>query len=182
MFEEFVYADYGGGSSLEEVGDPAYGDHGPGELDHVDEECGELSGGDAVQDDLVAADEEGEHEGEAEDEFEGGPEHGHEADEVEAALYVLDVCGFERGDLGLFLGEGADEAGAGEVLLRLRRDVGEHGLDALEQFLVSSPGVAVVVLTGLADKDRGLAAVIAGAQDYLVTTVTNKIVYVDVTC
>jgi hypothetical protein len=35
-----------------------------------------------VGDDLVAADEQGDHEGEAEDEFERGPEHGHEADEV----------------------------------------------------------------------------------------------------
>jgi len=43
-----------------------------------------------------------------------------------------------------------------------------HGLDALDRFLASAPGVAVVVLTGLADKDRGLAAVVAGAQDYLV--------------
>ena len=38
----------------------------------------------------------------------------------------------EGGDLGVFLGEGADEARAGEVLLRLGGDVGEHGLDALE--------------------------------------------------
>ena len=35
-------------------------------------------------------------------------------------------------DLGLFLREGADEAGGGEVFLGLRGDVGEHGLDALE--------------------------------------------------
>ena len=35
-------------------------------------------------------------------------------------------------DLGFFLGVGADEAGAGEVLLSASGDVGEHGLDALE--------------------------------------------------
>ena len=35
------------------------------------------------------------------------------------------ICGF-------FLGKGAYQAGAGEVLLGLRGDVGEHGLDALE--------------------------------------------------
>ncbi len=46
-------------------------------------------------------------------------------------MYSL-VGGLEGGDLGLFLGEGADEAGAGEVLLGLGGDVGEHGLDALE--------------------------------------------------
>ncbi len=69
---------------------------------------------------------------EAEDELERGPEHGHEAGEEQAAADVLLVGGFEGGDLGFFLGEGADEAGAGEVLLGLGGDVGEHGLDALE--------------------------------------------------
>jgi hypothetical protein len=42
-------------------------------------------------------------------------------------------------NLGLFLGEGADEPGSGEVLLGLRRDLGEHGLDALESFVNSAP-------------------------------------------
>ena len=46
-------------------------------------------------------------------------------------MYSL-VGRLEGGDLGLFLGEGADEARAGEVLLGLGGDVGEHGLDALE--------------------------------------------------
>ena len=132
MFQEFVDADDGGGAALEEVDDPAYGDHGPGELDHVDEEGGELAGGDAVSYGLVASDEEGDHEGEAEDELERGPEHGHEADEVEAALDVLLVGGLEGFDFGLFLCEGTDEAGSGEVFLGLGGDVGVHGLDALE--------------------------------------------------
>ena len=38
----------------------------------------------------------------------------------------------EEADLGFFAGEGADQARAGEVLLGLRGDVGEAGLDALE--------------------------------------------------
>ena len=70
MLEKLVDADDGGGAALEEVDDPADGDHGPGELDHVDVEGGEVADGDAVGDDLVAADEEGDHEREAEDEFE----------------------------------------------------------------------------------------------------------------
>jgi serine phosphatase RsbU (regulator of sigma subunit) len=42
------------------------------------------------------------------------------------------------------------------------------GLDALQRVRLAMPGVAVLVLTGLADEDRGVAAVAAGAQDYLV--------------
>ncbi len=43
-----------------------------------------------------------------------------------------------------------------------------EGLEAVELILKSAPGAALVVLTGLADKSRGLEAVAAGAQDYLV--------------
>jgi len=43
-----------------------------------------------------------------------------------------------------------------------------HGMDALSAIMDWSGGVAVVVLTGLAEEDSGLAAVAAGAQDYLV--------------
>lgn len=42
------------------------------------------------------------------------------------------------------------------------------GLDALHRVLEAAPGVAVLVLTGLADEHRGTEAVAAGAQDYLV--------------
>ncbi len=43
-----------------------------------------------------------------------------------------------------------------------------HGLGALGQIREHADHVAVVVLTGLADERAGLAAVAAGAQDYLV--------------
>jgi serine phosphatase RsbU (regulator of sigma subunit) len=43
-----------------------------------------------------------------------------------------------------------------------------HGLDALAAIREWSDDVAVVVLTGMAEEDSGLAAVAAGAQDYLV--------------
>ncbi|WP_442809462.1 PP2C family protein-serine/threonine phosphatase [Streptomyces sp. NBC_01335] len=43
-----------------------------------------------------------------------------------------------------------------------------QGLGALETILSRSPDTAVVVLTGLAQEDSGLAAVSGGAQDYLI--------------
>jgi serine phosphatase RsbU (regulator of sigma subunit) len=43
-----------------------------------------------------------------------------------------------------------------------------QGLDALHQVRTHAPATAVLVLTGLADTHVGVAAVAAGAQDYLV--------------
>ncbi|MGW0366180.1 PP2C family protein-serine/threonine phosphatase [Streptomyces sp. NPDC003034] len=43
-----------------------------------------------------------------------------------------------------------------------------QGLDALGKVLAASADTAVVVLTGLSEEEAGLAAVAAGAQDYLV--------------
>ena len=43
-----------------------------------------------------------------------------------------------------------------------------QGLDAVIQILAAAPGAPVVVLTGLAEESAGLAAVAAGAQDYLI--------------
>ncbi|MEQ4716799.1 fused response regulator/phosphatase [Nonomuraea sp. B19D2] len=43
-----------------------------------------------------------------------------------------------------------------------------HGLEALEEVLVLAPHSAVLVLTGLRDTHVGVAAVQAGAQDFLV--------------
>jgi serine phosphatase RsbU (regulator of sigma subunit) len=42
------------------------------------------------------------------------------------------------------------------------------GLDGLRALLTADEGVAVVVLTGLADRSRGALAVASGAQDYLI--------------
>ena len=43
-----------------------------------------------------------------------------------------------------------------------------QGLEAVTQMLAAAPGAPVVVLTGLAGESAGLAAVAAGAQDYLI--------------
>jgi serine phosphatase RsbU (regulator of sigma subunit) len=43
-----------------------------------------------------------------------------------------------------------------------------RGLEAVTQILEAAPGAPVVVLTGLAEESAGLAAVAAGAQDYLI--------------
>lgn len=42
------------------------------------------------------------------------------------------------------------------------------GLEAIATIRAASPDLAVVVLTGLGDRERGIEAVAAGAQDYLV--------------
>ena len=43
-----------------------------------------------------------------------------------------------------------------------------QGLEAVTQMLAAAPRAPVVVLTGLAEESAGLAAVAAGAQDYLI--------------
>jgi serine phosphatase RsbU (regulator of sigma subunit) len=43
-----------------------------------------------------------------------------------------------------------------------------QGLDAVSQMLAAAPAAPIVVLTGLAEESAGLAAVAAGAQDYLI--------------
>jgi serine phosphatase RsbU (regulator of sigma subunit) len=43
-----------------------------------------------------------------------------------------------------------------------------RGLEAVTQILEAAPGAPVIVLTGLAEESAGLAAVAAGAQDYLI--------------
>jgi hypothetical protein len=111
---------------------PAHGDDGPDEQDHVGVEGDELADRDAMGDDQVAAGQQGDDHGDAEDELERGPQHAHELHQAQGAGDVLAVEPLEEADLGLLAGEGADEARAGVVFLGLRGDIGEAGLDALE--------------------------------------------------
>lgn len=48
------------------------------------------------------------------------------------------------------------------------------GLDALTEIREAAAGIALVVLTGDTDRARGLAAVTAGAQDYLVKSTVDE--------
>jgi serine phosphatase RsbU (regulator of sigma subunit) len=43
-----------------------------------------------------------------------------------------------------------------------------HGLAALQQLRIHAPELAIVVMTGLADRTRGIESMAEGAQDYLV--------------
>ena len=47
------------------------------------------------------------------------------------------------------------------------------GLDTLQRFISDSPGVPVIVLTGLDDEQLGIDAIRIGAQDYLVKGKVN---------
>src|ERR1039458_1198072 len=82
--------------------------------------------------DQVAAGKQRDDHGNAEDKLERGPQHAHELDKTQGAGDVLAVEPFEEAYLRLLAGKGADQAGAGVVLLGLRGDLGEAGLDALE--------------------------------------------------
>jgi serine phosphatase RsbU (regulator of sigma subunit) len=50
-----------------------------------------------------------------------------------------------------------------------------QGLDGLRELRAIAPGLAVLVLTGLDDERRGIEAVAAGAQDYLVKGSTSGV-------
>ena len=89
----------------------------------------------------MPADQQRDHERNTEDKLERGPEHRHQPSEQQTAADVFLVGALEGGDLRFFLREGADEACAGEVLLRLRGDVREHRLNALETRMDARPKV-----------------------------------------
>ena len=78
------------------------------------------------------------HHCETEQEFQRGPEHSHEAHQLQAAPDVFVVLLLERANLRLLLHVSADQPRARKVFLGARRNVGEHGLNAFEA-LVNSP-------------------------------------------
>ncbi len=87
----------------------------------------------------MPAHQQGDGQGEPEDKLERGPQHAHELNQAQPAADILPVGFFEGGDLGFFLGKGADQPGAGKVLLGLRGNFGVHGLNALEALMNLAP-------------------------------------------
>src|ERR1035441_9696609 len=85
-----------------------------------------------MQQDFAAADPQYDDDGEAEQRFQRRPQHTHQAHQLETARDVFGVLAFEALDLRLLLHISANQPRSGKVLLRFGRDVGEHGLDALE--------------------------------------------------
>jgi serine phosphatase RsbU (regulator of sigma subunit) len=77
-------------------------------------------------------------------------------------------------DLQVLVADSVAKAVAGDLLRRVDCVLldlnlpGAHGLDGLRRVLRAHGGAAVCVLTGVDDEHLGVAAVAAGAQDYLV--------------
>ena len=79
--------------------------------------------------------------GEAEHEFERGPQHAHQPYQLQAARYVFLIRGFEGCDLRFFLNVGANHPRSGKVFLRPRRNIGEHRLNSFEAIMNAAPEI-----------------------------------------
>ena len=157
LLHDFVDADQRRRAALEDVDDPSQRDDRPGELHHVGAEGDELSdahgaresnrGGDCGM--RVFQDVETSGTCESPRMTSRPPSHSTSTTaqpsmnssvgqsmpirRTSLRLRRMYSCSrFEGANLGLFLHVGANQARSGEILLRARGDVGEHGLDALE--------------------------------------------------
>ena len=139
--ENLVDARQGGGTALENVDDPSERDHRPRELHHVSVESDEVAGGHAAEDYLASTEPEHDHDGNAEHEFERGPEHSHQANEFQAAADVLLIGIFKGRYFRFFLYIGPNHTRAREIFLSSGRDVGKHGLNTLETLVNPAPKV-----------------------------------------
>jgi two-component system, NarL family, response regulator LiaR len=80
------------------------------------------------------------------------------------------------------VGEASDGGMAGEVAGRVKPDVilmdlimpGVDGLEGIKRCLAASPGSKVIVLTSMADDERVLPAIRAGALSYLLKDVSAE--------
>src|SRR4029077_4919809 len=101
----------------EDVDDPSESDDWPHQLRHISIEGHEAASIHSTLKHLATAQPEHYDRGDAKHEFQGRPEHAHQPNQAQAAADVLLVGALEGGDLGLFLHIGANDAGAGEILL-----------------------------------------------------------------
>jgi serine phosphatase RsbU (regulator of sigma subunit) len=98
---------------------------------------------------------------------------------AEAQRYLVDTTGADRQDSGNGVtgstpsgrpdsaGREGGSSSAVCVLLDLHLP-DAHGVDSVTRIVDAAPDAAIVVLTGMAEDETGLAAVATGAQDYLV--------------
>src|SRR5208337_934745 len=138
-------------TSLEKADDPSQGNDWPSELHHVGVESHKAAHGDAIQQHFAPANPQHDDDRETEERFQRRPQHAHQANQLEAACDVFGVLTLEAVDFSLLLHIGANQARPGKVLLRFRRDFGEHCLDSFEALV----NLASKVLHHNADNGQG---------------------------
>src|SRR5713226_7415310 len=127
--QDVIQAAHGGGAALENVGNPAEGDHGPDQKAEIAVERDQGTEGDLAAKKLMAALPEDDEEGSADERLKRRHEHAPGADELDIAGDVLAIGLVEAADFGFFLGVGADDADAGKIFLDFRGEGGERGLN-----------------------------------------------------
>ena len=80
----------------------------------------------------MSAGQQRDHHRDAENELERGPQHAHQLHQAQCAADILAIEPLEEADLRLLAREGANQPHAGVILLGLRGNIGEAGLNALE--------------------------------------------------
>src|SRR5713226_2254310 len=133
--QDVIQAAHGGGAALENVGDPAEGDHGPDQKAEIAVERDQGTEGDLAAKKLMAALPEDDEEGSADERLKRRHEHAPGADELDIAGDVLAIGLVEAADFGFFLGVGADDADAGKIFLDFCGKTGESGLNGFVEIV-----------------------------------------------
>src|SRR5579872_6878138 len=139
--QNLVDAPHRRGAPLENIDDPAQGDDWPCQLDHVCIEGDKLADADAVGNHFASAQPQYQHNGEAKHSFKRGPQHAHQTNQFQAALYVLLVGSFESGDFCFFLHISSNHAHSRKILLSARGNIRKHRLDSLEALMNLAPEI-----------------------------------------
>src|SRR5713226_3420112 len=140
--QDVIQAAHGGGAALENVGDPAEGDHGPDQKAEIAVERDQGTEGDLAAKKLMAALPEDDEEGSADERLKRRHEHAPSADELDVAGDVFAIGLVEAADFGFFLGVSADDADAGKIFLDLCGKSGESGLNGFVEIVDNFAEVA----------------------------------------